>query len=216
MLPLRKLTNNNFSKEEFKIKQLNTVKNFYKHLEKRNVPPKFWDLFTYRTRKFKDVLDKNKGVFVWGDVGRGKSVFIISLFKWLYLRGIRGKFIVCPEFVMELQDLYNSNRKQKMTSFEYLQDIASSKILFIDDLGVEKSTDYVKQSLYYLLNYREQNLLRTFITSNFSLDYLAKEIDPRLASRISGMCNIVQFTGDDLRLSEVAGQVKVQPEQEGI
>jgi DNA replication protein DnaC len=38
------------------------------------------------------------------------------------------------------------------------------------------------------------------ITSNLSLDEIARKIDGRIASRIAGMGRIVQFTGPDYRL----------------
>ena len=72
--------------------------------------------------------------------------------------------------------------------------------LFLDDLGAEKLTDFVRQITYYILNEREQHQLLTVITSNFSIKDLDKQIDSRISSRIAGMCEILKFTGKDQRL----------------
>ena len=76
------------------------------------------------------------------------------------------------------------------------------KILFLDDLGAEKLTDFVRQITYFILNEREQNELTTVITSNFSLKQLDEQIDQRISSRIAGMCEILKFTGDDRRIKK--------------
>ncbi len=77
---------------------------------------------------------------------------------------------------------------------------AAVPYLVIDDLGVEKSTDYVKQLTYFIINFRESNLLPTYITTNLPPDQLEKIIDQRIASRIAGMCELIRMDGPDQRI----------------
>jgi len=74
-------------------------------------------------------------------------------------------------------------------------------VLFLDDLGAEKMTDFVRQSLYAIINYREQHELPTIITSNYNLSNISGKIDDRIASRIAGMCEVIEIKGNDRRLS---------------
>lgn len=110
-------------------------------------------------------------------------------------------FISYPEFIMRLQDSYKHEKGEK-TALELLESISKMKYLIIDDLGAEKPTEYVRQATYYIINHREMHELPTFITTNFSLDYLNDNIDPRISSRISGMCEIIKMEGKDRRVSK--------------
>jgi len=108
------------------------------------------------------------------------------------------KFISYPEFIMELQDSYKHDDGEN-TALKMLERISSYPYLIIDDLGAEKPTDFVKQSTYFIINHREMHCLPTYITTNFSLDFLDQNIDTRIASRICGMCDIKQITANDRR-----------------
>ena len=151
---------------------------------------------------------KENGVALTGGVGSGKTTSIVSFIReWLKERtdmsGLASMwaFIVYPEFIMALQDCYN-HKKDEQTAYEYLDSIAQYPFLAIDDFGAEKPTEYVRQATYYLLNYREMRLLPTFITSNFSMDFLNDNIDPRISSRIAGMCEVIRLDGKDRRIKK--------------
>jgi len=111
------------------------------------------------------------------------------------------KFIVYPEFIMKVQDSFKNDRGEA-TAYEMLEKVAKTPLLVIDDLGAEKPTEYVRQATYYIINHREMNLLPTFITTNFSMDHLDDNIDPRISSRICGMCDVVRMDGKDRRIKE--------------
>ena len=72
----------------------------------------------------------------------------------------------------------------------------------IDDLGAEKTTDFVRQTLYYIVNEREQNELPIIVTSNYTLKDLAAKFDERISSRLAGMCKQVKLTGTDRRVKK--------------
>lgn len=102
---------------------------------------------------------------------------------------------------MDVQDSFRS--KDYLDSpYQKLESIAKVPYLVLDDLGAEKATEYVRQATYFIINHREMNLLPTFITTNFSMDHLDENIDPRISSRICGMCEIMRFEGKDRRIKE--------------
>ena len=72
--------------------------------------------------------------------------------------------------------------------------------LVLDDLGAEKTTDFVRTTFYQIIDYRYNWLKPTIITSNLSLDDLATRFDDRLSSRIAGMCKVMKVDGRDHRL----------------
>ncbi len=152
-----------------------------------------------------------KGVCLSGKAGVGKTMAVCLLMRdwfllktkiirdWYETRGV-WEFIVYPEFIMQLQDTY-SHEKNDETALEMLERVANCHYLVIDDLGAEKPTEYVRQATYYIINHREMHELPTFITTNFSMDYLDENIDSRISSRIAGMCEIIRMEGKDRRLA---------------
>jgi DNA replication protein DnaC len=70
----------------------------------------------------------------------------------------------------------------------------------LDDLGVEKPTEWVRKTLSYVIYERDNMFKPTIITSNLSLDEIAGQVDQRTASRIAGMGRVMRVQGPDWRL----------------
>ena len=170
------------------------------------VPRKFRYELTYKQELLKHTWESQKGLFMYGDVGTGKSTFLHNFYFDKCLKILidyealdhadikkDNQIIYFSSFVISLQTNFD-------TAEQRINTLAEVKNLYIDDLGAEKCTDYVKQMLYTLINQREMNCLNTYIASNLSLDQIDKYYDPRISSRIAGMCEIVKFTGGDKRL----------------
>ncbi len=60
-----------------------------------------------------------------------------------------------------------------------------ARLLMMDDLGSERLTDWAKERISLLLRERHSHERATLITSNFGLERVANDLDPRLASRLS-------------------------------
>src|SRR5262249_19784344 len=94
--------------------------------------------------------EKEHGACLLGPSGTGKSTALVSLVRQ-WLREQNGhfktfvkswKFVVYPEFIMELQNSYKHDHGEK-TALDLLRELAKVPFLIIDDLGAEKLTDYV-------------------------------------------------------------------------
>lgn len=86
--------------------------------------------------------------------------------------------------------------------------LARLKVLVLDDLGVEKSSEYNLGTLYDIIDARWMARRRGLvITSNLWPEDLAQKLDDdRLASRIFGMCTVYRFNGKDMRLDGKGGK----------
>ena len=73
--------------------------------------------------------------------------------------------------------------------------------LVLDDIGVEKMTDWARQTLDVIFYERDGHNLATIITSNLSPDEIEKKIDARISSRIAGMGKILPLIGPDYRIT---------------
>lgn len=183
------------------------------------LPSKFIEIECDR----KDLVKQGQeqSMFITGPVGVGKTVLMAGVareilkvnFEKYYEKEIkRGfasigdpyygiKWISYPNFIMYLQNSFREGSESNpYDSAEYVATYPGT--LCIDDLGVEKMTEFVQQITYYIINEREQEVLHTLITSNFSLQQIANQINPRISSRIGGMCKIVKLAGKDRRLEK--------------
>lgn len=151
------------------------------------------------------------GLYLYGKSGVGKSVMAALicrrwLQKWVDSDEVNQRFlenewrfVSCAKLVMEIQDSW---RTEDESACRILKRYAETPQLVMDDLGAEKPTDFVRQSIYFLINEREQWGRRTIITSNLPLARLAGQYDARIASRINGMCDVREVSGSDRRMRD--------------
>ena len=73
-------------------------------------------------------------------------------------------------------------------------------LLILDDLGSELTTQFTQSALYELVNSRLVAEKYTVISSNLSMQDVARRYAPQIASRLEGEYYLVEFFGDDIRL----------------
>ena len=178
----------------YKAKEIAREENFKRYL---CLIPKKFQTIEHENKELRDKL-LGKSLFITGKTGIGKTVLMSAMVK-AYLKDFKQvKWISYPAFIMELQCAF---RKDTESPFDIATEVARFEgWLAIDDIGAEKLTDFVRQITYYILNEREQRELPIMITSNFSLAEIDEMIDPRISSRIAGMCEVVKLTGKDRRI----------------
>ena len=137
----------------------------------------------------KKTIEENKGLFIYGDTGTGKTHAMHALSKG------KGKVKNFVELLVEFRD-----HMQKGCYFSRIRDFVNEDYLFIDDIGAEKLSDFVIEFLYLVINKRYENEKRTVISTNLSLEEFGKRYGDRLLSRIAEMCVIYEMKGEDRRL----------------
>lgn len=171
--------------------------NIIKLMKSAGIPPRFLEIVT--DKDITAYIKGEKGLYVWGRAGTGKTIMACSIGRQLIIEGCEVKFISSPKFIIQLQNIY---RQEGKTIDSILDEISGIEVLILDDIGAEKLTDFVRQTFYYIINEREQWLRKTIITSNYSLDELDERIDSRISSRIAGTCEIVELSGQDRRIEK--------------
>lgn len=142
-----------------------------------------------------------RGLFLVGATGRKKTATLCLMARdWMRRIGRRGSkawgFVSFPDLCLQLQESWESGVGGPR---KIINQISSIPILIIDDIGVEKTTDFVLQSAYLILNKREQAELPTYGTSNLTIGQIKEKLDDRIASRIEGMCEVLIVGGEDQR-----------------
>lgn len=137
------------------------------------------------------------GLFIHGTPGTGKTHAAAAALKARIRRTVApGLFQVLPELAIKLRQAAKQH-----TEDELLSTLSGADALVLDDLGAERMTPFVNESLYVLIDrlWREERR-GLIITSNYSLGELAERIGERLVSRIAALCMTVKLEGPDHRL----------------
>ena len=118
-------------------------------------------------------------------------------------------FVKVPEFVSNIKFLIGVDDEQRVKMIDYAK---KSKVLVLDDIGAETITAYSRDDIIFpILDYRMENHLLTFFTSNLSIDELQdKYAEPgsdeirakRLIERIRKLCLVYNLIGNNKRLEK--------------
>lgn len=74
-----------------------------------------------------------------------------------------------------------------------------AELLLVDDLGAAKSSEWVEETTYRLINARYEAMRTTVFTTNLAPAQLANGLGDRIASRLVEICNLVPLVGSDRR-----------------
>jgi len=167
---------------------------------------KKWDI-EHILPKFKEIVNehtKSQGLFITGQTGSGKTCLMCVLSKEMAKIGREIWFKNVSDLLFEIKGTFDK-KGGIFNDYEMITNWAKKPFLVLDDIGSEKVSEYVRQSLYVLINKRYLDELPTFITSNFTLDQIAGKLDDRISSRIAEMCNVIDLGNEDLRLANKLG-----------
>ena len=112
-----------------------------------------------------------KGLYLYGDFGVGKSFMMAALAHDLSeKRGASTTILHYPSFVIDVKNAIGEGSVKTL-----VDDIKLAEVLVLDDIGAEQSTPWVRDEiLQVILQYRMQEDLPTFFTSNFTFQDLEK------------------------------------------
>ena len=118
-----------------------------------------------------DYPENRKGLYLYGDFGVGKSFMVAALAHDLSeKRGVSSTLLHYPSFVIDVKNAIGDGNVKNL-----VDEIKQAEVLILDDIGAEQSTPWVRDEvLQVILQYRMQEDLPTFFTSNFNFEDLGK------------------------------------------
>lgn len=162
-----------------------------------------------RAKRFADQFPVvEKGLCMIGTAGIGKTHLAIATLRACILeRGATGRYYDLRGLLKTIRGTYNP--ESKVPELTVLRPAMESDLVVLDDLGAEKPTDWVEETLGLVINERYSNGRLTLITSNYedtgdttNMESLMVRVGFRLHSRLHGMCEFLEWEGPDYRKLE--------------
>jgi primosomal protein DnaI len=148
------------------------------------------------------------GLYLTGSFGVGKTYLLAATANALAQRDVATTMVHFPSFAVELKNsIRNNNAGEKIDA------VKRSPVLMLDDIGADAMSTWVRDDvLGVILEYRMQEELPTFFSSNFSMAELEKQhlainsqgvVEPvkaaRIMERIEFLSREIQMNGENLR-----------------
>ena len=198
-------------------------------LEQANIPQRYQacrlDNFEVHNDSHRDALKISRqfvknypaqevGLVFIGPCGVGKTHLAVSIIQEL----MRAKDAACifydfRDLIREIQSTFTP--ESTLSESDVLAPVFSSEVLVLDELGAKRTTAWVEETVFYIINHRYNHKKMTLFTTNYpdteeeedkrdsfykkGGDSLIDRIGVRLRSRIYEMCKVVEMWGDDYR-----------------
>ena len=147
-----------------------------------------------------------RGLFLEGQPGVGKTHLAVAVLKHVIEHtGARGLFYDTRDLLRLIRSTYDPSTRT--TELDILRPVMTADLLVLDDLGAEKTSEWVEETMNLIVNTRYNERKLTIFTSNYK--DIPDETDPnallfrigyRMRSRLHEMCDFLEYDGGDFRM----------------
>src|SRR3954454_10231810 len=171
-----------------------------------------------------NLREQGRGLLLEGPPGVGKTHLAVAVLKRVMdSSGARGLFYDTRDLLRLIRSTYDPSIHA--TELDILRPVMTADLLVLDDLGAEKPSEWVEETMNLIVNTRYNERRLTIFTSNY--EELPDDNDPeglksrigfRIHSRLYEMCDFLEFDGADYRhlppnggIDDLATMWKVKP-----
>jgi len=148
-----------------------------------------------------DNQEEGHGLYFCGPVGVGKTHLAVAVMNEIITKKrVPALFVTVPELLDNMRGTYNNPGRD---IDQWMDSVKNAELLLLDDLGAERTNEWVRERIFVIVNHRYREELPTIFTSNIGPRDLATQLGERTASRIIAMCDWISLEGEDYREAEV-------------
>jgi DNA replication protein DnaC len=160
-----------------------------------------------RARKFAESFPAvQRGLCLIGPPGVGKTHIAESILRKLVAeKQVRGLFYDVRDLLKLIRSTYNP--VVRTAEMDILRPVMTTELLVLDDIGAEKPSEWVEETMNLIITTRYNEKRITILTTNFrdlvdetEVDSLKARVGFRLHSRLHEMCEFLEYEGADYRL----------------
>ncbi|MBQ2469283.1 MAG: ATP-binding protein, partial [Clostridia bacterium] len=152
---------------------------------------------------FEAALGENIGLVLHGPVGTGKTFLASCICNSVIERGFSALFLNLGAIAQKSVSIKETEREEAREA------IMTPDLIVLDDLGVERRSEYMDEAVYTVVNARYMANKPAIFTTNLrtsDFENPQDERQKRIYSRIVGMCDFVPVNGPDRRIGEHNGK----------
>lgn len=145
---------------------------------------------------FDDFKAAGKGLLLFGDVSTGKTFAAACVANALIDRGV-------PVLMTNFSQITNRIQEGFKGRQDYIDSLNGFDLIVIDDLGAERDTEFMTETVYTIIDARYRAGLPMIITTNLDAKTMMQEKDvarKRIYSRILQRCHPIEVKGADRRV----------------
>ena len=147
----------------------------------------------------------DRGLFLEGSPGVGKTHLAVAVLRHVVAAtSARALFYDTRDLLRVIRSTYDP--VVRTTEVEVLRPVMQADLLVLDDLGAEKTTEWVEETLNLIVNTRYSERRITVFTSNYpdipdetEPESLLCRVGVRMRSRLHEMCEFLELRGADFR-----------------
>jgi DNA replication protein DnaC len=149
-------------------------------------------------RRLDENLERGRGLWLYGDVGTGKTTLAMLVARHALEAGHSVAIYSLPRLLAEIRTTFDDGSDRTYT--DLIDRLSRVDLLHVDDVGAEKTSPWVLEQLYAIVNARYEDERSVVLTTNLQeRDELVAQIGERTVSRLEEMCEVVPLFGRDAR-----------------